>query len=162
MFEIDKTKCCCFTGHRPGKLHGTEASIRKQLRKEIYKAIEEGYNTFISGMQAGVDVWAALEVIGFKERNPDIKLVCAIPFKDFGAKGKGEDFKKLLKRIMSKADYIHTVTQEFSPRSYILRDDWMVDHSSRIIAVFNGSEGGTAYTLRKAQAQGLKVVIIKD
>ena len=162
MFEIDKTKSCCFTGHRPVKLHGTESSIRKQLSKEIYQAIEEGYDTFVSGMQAGVDVWAALEVIGFKEQGKRIKLVCAVPFKDFGASGKGEEFKLLLEKILATADFVHVVSPHYSARSYILRDDWMVDHSSRIIAVFNGSEGGTAYTLAKAQEKGLKIVIIKD
>ena len=162
MFEIDKTKSCCFTGHRPAKLHGTEASIRKQLHKEIYKAIEEGYDTFISGMAAGVDVWAALEVIGFKEQGKSIKLVCAVPFKNFGASGKGEEFKLLQEKILATADFVHVVSSHYSARSYILRDDWMVDHSSMIIAVFNGSEGGTAYTLKKAEKQRLKTVIIKD
>ena len=50
---------CCFTGHRPEKLKIAEDEVIKSLKKEIRTAIADGFQTFISGMARGVDLWAA-------------------------------------------------------------------------------------------------------
>lgn len=50
---------CCFTGHRPEKLHDPESVIITGLEHEICAAIADGFQTFISGMARGVDIWAA-------------------------------------------------------------------------------------------------------
>ena len=41
---------CCFTGHRPEKMSASEEEVRRGLRREILRAIGEGYVTFLSGM----------------------------------------------------------------------------------------------------------------
>ena len=61
---IDKT--CCFTGHRHEKCKGKEEYMRKQLAKAIQKAINDGVDTFITGMAPGVDIWGAEEVLKIK------------------------------------------------------------------------------------------------
>lgn len=38
------------------------------------------------------------------------------------------------------------------------RDRYMVDHASLLIAAFDGSPGGTRYTLEYAMRQGLQIV----
>ena len=38
------------------------------------------------------------------------------------------------------------------------RDRYMVDHSSLLIAAFDGTGGGTMYTLNYAMKQGLAIV----
>ena len=40
------------------------------------------------------------------------------------------------------------------------RNLWMTEHASRLIAVFDGSAGGTANTVRYAEERGLTVVRI--
>lgn len=47
----------CFTGHRPEKLNKSEAEIVASLEREIRAAITDGFQTFISGMARGVDIW---------------------------------------------------------------------------------------------------------
>jgi uncharacterized phage-like protein YoqJ len=80
--EINKT--CCFTGLSPEECKGSEKAISKALRKEILKAIEDGYDTFISGIAPGVDQLAASEVIDIRDcERPDIKLICATPYPGF-------------------------------------------------------------------------------
>ena len=44
--------------------------------------------------------------------------------------------------------------------SYQKRNEWMVDHSSRVIAFFNGEPGGTANTIDYARKRGVDVVIV--
>ena len=50
---------CAFTGHRPEKVVGSEDRIIVALRKEILKAIDDGYRVFLTGMSRGVDLWVA-------------------------------------------------------------------------------------------------------
>lgn len=47
---------CCFTGHREQKLRRGAGLIRRELEKEIRKAVSEGFTTFITGMAYGVDI----------------------------------------------------------------------------------------------------------
>ena len=46
---------CAFTGHRPEKVIGSEGKIIVELRREIEKAIADGYKVFLTGMSRGVD-----------------------------------------------------------------------------------------------------------
>lgn len=48
--------------------------------KKIQKAINDGCDTFITGMAPGVDTWAAQEVLKLKAGHDEIKLICAVPF----------------------------------------------------------------------------------
>lgn len=41
------------------------------------------------------------------------------------------------------------------------RNDYMLKNSSLVIALYNGTFGGTQSTLKKAEKMGLKVEIIK-
>ena len=38
------------------------------------------------------------------------------------------------------------------------RNLWMVEHASRLIAVFDGSTGGTANTVRRAEEHRLSII----
>ena len=58
---------CCFTGHRPEKLGMPETEVVESLKKEIRTAIADGFQTFISGMARGVDLWAAEIVLALRE-----------------------------------------------------------------------------------------------
>ena len=42
---------CCFTGHRPEKLHVSEAEVCVGLEREIRAAVADGYTDFISGVE---------------------------------------------------------------------------------------------------------------
>lgn len=41
--------------------------------------------------------------------------------------------------------------------SYQIRNKWMVDHSARVIAIYNGASGGTAKTIAYAEKNGVDV-----
>lgn len=84
MTEAEKRlKRCCFTGHRPGKLKQSEASIKQSLATAIAQAIARGYVTFITGMAQGTDIWAAKIVLEHCSANPRLRLICALPHPNF-------------------------------------------------------------------------------
>ena len=45
--------------------------------------------------------------------------------------------------------------------SYQIRNEWMVDHSARVIAVYNDEPGGTRNTIQYAEIQGVNVRLLR-
>ena len=161
MIKIDFNKTCCFTGHRPEKLMGTEDYIRSRLAEEIWNAINDGYTTFITGMAPGVDTWAAQEVMRQKAANSDIKMICAVPFKGVEKKRTQEE-QALFNTILNAADMVEYICTKYQHWAFQARDRWMVDHAARVIAVFNGTHGGTAITINIAKEKERDIVMIED
>ena len=151
---------CAFTGHRPEKVVGSEGKIIVELRKEILKAIDDGYRVFLTGMSRGVDLWAADIVIELRRYNKDLKLMCVIPFEGMEDRWP-VDWKKHYNLVRKQADYVQVLSDRYSPDVYQKRNQWLVNHSSRLIAVFNGDPSGTSNTILYAQEQGIPVEIIE-
>ena len=77
-------KICCFTGYRPHRFAFSQDGLRPEqvqaaVGQQIRRLYAEGVRTFISGMSAGVDLWAAAEVLTLQKKAPDVKLIAAIP-----------------------------------------------------------------------------------
>ena len=50
------------------------------------------------------------------------------------------------------------VSTQYSPSCMHRRDRYMVDHASLLIAAFDGTPGGTRYTVEYAMRRGVSVV----
>ena len=151
---------CAFTGHRPEKIIGSEGKIIVELRKEILMAIDDGYQVFLTGMSRGVDLWAADIVIELRRYNKDLKLMCVIPFEGMEERWP-VDWKKHYNLVRKQADWVQVLSDRYSPDVYQNRNQWLVNHSSRLIAVFNGESSGTGNTIQYAWEQGIPVEIIE-
>lgn len=127
----------CFTGHRPEKLTRSEVAIRKDLEIEIYQAVADGLNVFITGMARGVDIWAAQIVLMLRDEGYDVKLMCACPYDGFEC-GWSQEWQKQYREILTAADFVKYVCGGYSRSCFQIRNEWMVNHSARVIAVFNG------------------------
>lgn len=150
---------CCFTGHRPEKLNMDENTAKELLRKEIRNAISDGFYVFITGMARGIDMWAAEIVIEEREHNPDLKLVCASPYHGFERRWSYKEQERY-NNILSESDLTEYICDRFSMDSFQKRNIWMVNHSGRVIAAYNGESGGTRNTIVYAQEKGVQVINI--
>ncbi len=148
---------CCFTGHRPEKLNRPENEVIEGLKKEIHTAIADGFQTFISGMARGVDLWAADIVLTLRDEGAAIRLICASPYRGFENRWSRE-WQKRYRRVMERADLVRFICPEYSRDCFQRRNKWMVDHSARVIAIYNGKAGGTRNTIEYAKAHGVQVV----
>lgn len=148
---------CCFTGHRPNKLGYSENEIKPLLETAIDNAISGGYVTFITGMAEGVDIWAAEIVLEKKKENKDLHLICAVPHPGF-EKRRSQYEKERYEYIIKNADYVTTISDNYYRACYQKRNIWMVDRSSLVIAVFNGTASGTKNTVDYARKIGVRVV----
>lgn len=163
-FDINHT--CCFSGHRPEKLALGGDINSPQIRRlismlylEIESAINDGYTNFITGMARGVDLWAAGYIYEKRIKNPNIKLICAIPYKGHGKSLKNAE-KWDYDNIVASADKVYILEDKYTKTCMQKRNHFMVDNSSRIIAVVENYRSGTGQTIRYAKSKGIDVHII--
>ncbi len=60
---------------------------------------------------------------------------------------------------MATADLVCYISKAYDKRCFQRRNEWMVDHSARMIAVFSGQPGGTRNTIEYAKAHGVEIVL---
>lgn len=145
---------CCFAGHRPEKLTEDEAAIKTWLSCQIDDAIHDGFETFLTGMAMGIDIWAGMTVLEKKAVVPGLHLIAVTPYPGFPAKWK-ENWKEAYDRLWHGADHRVIISPSFTPDAFERRNRFLVDHASRLIAFYNGEEGGTHRLITYARESGL-------
>lgn len=150
---------CCFTGHRPEKLNRSEDEIKKDLEVAILQAIDDGFVTFIIGMARGVDIWAGEIVLQLRKNNPNLHLIAASPYEGLESRWSA-DWQRRYKFILDQADYIRFVCKGYSKACFQIRNEWMVNRSTRVITVYNGEPGGTQNTIEYAHQSNIPTVVI--
>ncbi|MGX8698560.1 MAG: SLOG family protein [bacterium] len=155
---------CTFTGHRPDKLPwgSNERDIRcAALKKRIYDAVEAvylgGIRHYICGMALGCDTYFGEAVLRLREEHPEVTLEAAIPCEDQTHNWSARDCRRYA-ALVSACDEKHILQKTYTRDCMALRNKYMVDHASVLIAVWSGSEGGTAQTVRYAQHRGLEII----
>lgn len=145
-------KTLCFSGHRPNRLGGfygeraeiIQKGIGGKLVQVIHRTISAGYDTFISGGALGVDQIAAETVLYVKANvNSDIKLIIAVPFPSQHKKWPPKSQERYLRILKAADEVVHCSEDPYSAAKMQIRNEWMVDQSNTIIAVWNGGKGGT-------------------
>lgn len=158
---FDRASACCFTGHRPSKLptgyDKMNSPLRLLLRQAIKQATEDGFSVFLCGMAMGVDLLAAEEVLRLRASGEAVKLIAALPCPEQANRWNATD-KQRYQRILEQTDDRYIACPHYAPYAMGARNLWMTEHAARIIAVFDGTAGGTANTLQMARDRGLEIV----
>ena len=160
-------KTCAFTGHRPQNLPFgfNEEDKRCVWLKEILRSkitrliVEERISHFISGMAIGIDMYAAEIVLSLKKDCPGITLEGVIPCTSQADKWP-EQLQKRYADIFSKCDKTTYIQKNYTFNCMYKRNKYMVDQADIILAVWDGSRGGTANTVKYALSQNKPVQII--
>lgn len=158
-----KNTSICFSGHRPSKLpRGEELkNLKIKLYRAVDRAVDEGFNTFYFGACIGFDLFAAMAVIVRRKRKKptdsgDIRLIAVVPFRNQPHKWSESD-KRLYYELLSYCDDVVYLSENYHTGCYHERNRYMVDRSSRLICYYDGSGGGTSYTVDYAEKQGLGI-----
>lgn len=164
---FDKSTTCCFSGHRPEKIANGKAessaemtALKDTLRIAILKAVHSGYSSFICGMSRGFDLWAAEEILSLRNAHA-IKLICAIPFEGQD-KQWHDSWRQRYHHVLTHADYVFCLAKSYSPDCFHIRNRFMADHSSSLICYFDGTPGGTEYTVNYSRKSGLDIINLAD
>ena len=146
------TACAAFTGHRT---YRREADDR--LRRTIRMLHAAGTRTFLSGMAVGFDLAAAEAVLACRAELPDLRLVAVIPF--LGQQQRFSPSDRIrFDRIAAAADVKLILSESYHPNVYALRNDYLITHAATLITWYDGSVGGTRYTVERALARGRKLI----
>lgn len=161
-----KNSTLCFTGHRPQKLtygldeqHEHCKRLKARLRVEIEQKINEGVDTFLCGMAFGTDIWCGEIVAGLKKQYSHISLIACIPH--IGQeKSWNSDYQTRYRHLLQNVDSQIVFYDHYVRGCMQKRNRYMVENADYMIAVFNGSTGGTKGTVEYAQKQGLDIIIL--
>lgn len=143
------------TGHRPDKLGGYK--VPNEMYDLVVAGLVQAFEEFkpayvLTGMALGVDQWAAEICL-----NMGIPFVAAVPFDDQD-KIWPPHSKAKYQWLLAKAFQVVKVSQgPFSPQKMQARNQWMVNSAHMVIAVWNGTQGGTANCLGYANQVGKKI-----
>ena len=167
-FSAPQEQCCFFTGHRTIASDVLPLLSRALKVNILYLYHTHGVRKFISGGALGFDTLAAFTVYDLRREAPDIRLLLELPFSEQDAYW-SEKQQKQYKFMMSIADEIHYTTQKLTENDrrtaskYLLaRNRRMIECGEYCIAYFNGTRGGTAYTVSHALAAGRTVINLYD
>ena len=153
----------CVAGHRSDKLYGYKLSDPKYVKlKERFKEllIQNNCTEAITGMALGSDMVFAIAILELKKQGCDIKLHCAISCRNHSCKWT-KTYQGLYNYILNKADIIKLVTDEdYKPWLMQKRNEYMVDLADKVIAVWDGSKGGTYNCVKYAEKKGKEIIRI--
>lgn len=160
---MDRSITCCFTGHRPEKMPFAATrysfanhTFRRQLEYAVQKAVLDGYRHFITGMSRGMDLWAAMCVLDFKRAYPGLSLEAAIPCPEQSARWRDDDIR-LYQFVLCRCDVKTVLSPRYVSGCMEKRNRYMVDHSSLLIAAFDGRPGGTYNTCAYAKRRNVRI-----
>lgn len=153
----DPITTCCFSGHRIISKDDTKI-LPKNIDTIINRLYNQGFRTFISGGALGFDTLAADAIIKYREAHNDIRLVMALPCRNQASKWARAHQNKY-KSILSLADEVIYVSENFTNRCMHKRNEFMVDNSMALVAYIKYPSGGTAYTISYAIDKGNSEII---
>ncbi len=160
---MQKEKTVCFTGHRSLPTGMGLGALKKQIRDEIEKSLEDGYNRFLFGAAIGFDMICGELLVERKKRilfkKPmPFEVIAVVPFEEQATKYSVKDHERYYE-LLSKCDDVVTLNTHYTSDCYKQRNQYMVDRSSKLIAYYDGGfRSGTGQTVRMAEKQNLKII----
>lgn len=110
-------------------------------------------------MAMGFDIEAAEVALSLRKELAGLYVVAVVPFEGM-QNGFSESWRNRFNNILRTADESITLAPRYSSEVYAVRNNFLVDNSSACIAYFDGSKGGTAYTINRAVKGLLRLVNI--
>ena len=154
MTDYDLKTTCCFTGHR---ILPKDFSVDK-LNEVINNVLISGYRTFLVGMAMGFDL-KCVEVLLEKKREYNVDIIACIPCKNQDKFFKNSD-KENYQEYLKKVDKIVCFGDEYVNGCMQIRNRYMVDNSSTLIAYLKYFKGGALYTVNYAKKQQKEIIYV--
>ena len=171
QFTGDKAHTCCFTGHRNRDLPFSGDLSKPGMRNlistvqmHIAEAYKEGFRYFITGVAEGVDIICGsimLDMMGSRLYS-GMKMICAMPYMEQRREIKDIRERYIHSILLKKAECVVVTGKVFDKGRYRVRNQFMVDNSSRLIAVYKQKPtgSGTLQTINMARRAGLGMRIV--
>ncbi len=137
------------TGHRPDKLGGYTARAADRLEQVALNYLRLNRpDRVISGMALGWDqAWASAAIC------LDLPFDAAVPF-DGQERAWPAESRARYRTLLALADRVVVVCPGgYAASKMQMRNEWMVDNCTALVALWDGSPGGTANCVRYAEGR---------
>jgi uncharacterized phage-like protein YoqJ len=135
------------TGHRPNKLGGYGINVAGELRHlAMAYLFQHRPDMVISGMALGWDLaWAEAAI------QLGIPIIAAVPFKGQESAWPAES-QFTYNLVLGRSHHVEVVCDGgYAAYKMQKRNEWMVDKCTALIALWDGSAGGTANCVKYAE-----------
>lgn len=159
------------TGHRPDKLAGYDLrkpfyyKLHAQLLSIVEKVLTDNPGKIIwlhSGLALGADmVWGFVAKTAKNKYPNRIKFYAEIPVINQSKVWKNKIDKNRWKELYGLADDKTVYAETYSPKVMQERNIGMIDHADFLIAIYDGSKGGTGNAVSYAKKVKKELLIIK-
>lgn len=129
----------CGTGHRPNKLGGYSDEVFGKLERTAYNWLHTYMpEMVISGGALGWD-----QALATAARSHGIPYVMALPLPGFEDRWPQSSKDQLYALMQGAAQVVYVCEAGYAGWKMQKRNEWMVDSSDRVLALWDGSTGGT-------------------
>ena len=154
-----RQQTCCLTGHRvipPGEAEKVMVRAQNILLRLIR---EENVRYFGVGGAVGFDMMAAEYLLDLKAgRERQIRVISVLPWPGWWETGDWtEALRARERKILQACDKVVYVRPEYEKKVFLLRDRALVDGSAWCVSYCNRLRTGTAYTVKYALDNGVRV-----
>ncbi len=143
------------TGHRPNKLGGYSDEAFYKLVNLFYDFLSKNQevDTVISGMALGWDQAVVVASLNAKK-----KVIAAIPCIDQECRWPLSSQQRY-RDLLDVCSIVQVSNQPYFPSCMQERNEWMVDNSELVVALYNGDlSGGTFNCLQYAKKQNKPII----
>lgn len=161
-------KACCILGQRTEKLpwrYDEEQpecrAFKARLHDVMMELVRNGVTTFYTDMSDGVNMIAAEIVLQVKGEMPDerVRLIGVLPYEEQAARW-AVPLRERYFNIMAQADGEVLMSNRFTFTCYRDSAQYMMKHSSHMIAVINPGIGRMKYIIDQGRTAGMEIAII--
>ena len=127
------------------------------INRRLQEAYTLGCRTFLCGMAQGCDTYFAEAVLALRQEKPEITLVAMVPWQG-QADGWKPDARLRYERLYAACDQVEILEPVYTAGCALRRNSAMVRRAQVLISVYDGSNGGTANTVRQGESLGLTIL----
>ena len=135
--KYDKAVSVCFSGHRNIPFLYRK-QLKLQLKAAITKAYAGGYRHFYCGCAMGFDMLAAEVALALQSELSGLQVIAVVPYR-----GQSERWNDAMKArydtILCNSDDVIILSEHYYHGCLLRRNDYMVFHSSSLIAEWTKS-----------------------
>lgn len=148
----------CGTGHRPNKLGGYSDEAFGRLERTAYNWLHMHLpTTVISGGALGWD-----QALATAAYHHGIDYVMALPFPGFEDRWPAESKAKLYALMHTAKEVVFVCEPGYAGWKMQKRNEWMVDKADTVLALWDGSSGGTGNCINYANKVKKPIINLWD
>ena len=144
------------TGHRPSKLANAYPETKAYsvlVELAMYQINKLNCTHILTGMAIGWDLAVAQACV-----NVGISFTACVPLQDQELQWPAETKRYYFELCSKAADVYFVCDPGYAPCKIQMRNQYMVDNSEKVLALWDGSSGGTANCVEYAKTKNIEII----